>query len=160
MKQERKILFYKDYFISFYRSLDSGAQKKLDYVLGKQDENLRLKYKGVITVNNDNSRRVVLSFYKDMTYDISTTISPVFGNEGDKYMSGASGVYREEDDRIILEESAQIGIWEKVGKYEWKTENENTMELSKWFPVEYTMSGDNIESLSNGVGILVKGIKY
>ena len=75
-------------------------------------------------------------------------------------MSGASGVYREEDDRIILEESAQIGIWEKVGKYEWKTENENTMELSKWFPVEYTMSGDNIESLSNGVGILVKGIKY
>ena len=34
MKQERKILFYKDYFISFYRSLDSGAQKKLDYVLG------------------------------------------------------------------------------------------------------------------------------
>lgn len=34
------------------------------------------------------------------------------------------------------------------------------MELSKWFPVEYTMSGDNIESLSNGVGILVKGIKY
>ena len=34
MKQERKILFYKDYFISFYRSLDGGAQKKLDYVLG------------------------------------------------------------------------------------------------------------------------------
>lgn len=34
MKEERKILFYKDCFISFYRSLDSGAQKKLDYVLG------------------------------------------------------------------------------------------------------------------------------
>ena len=34
MKEERKILFYKDYFISFYRSLNSGAQKKLDYVLG------------------------------------------------------------------------------------------------------------------------------
>lgn len=34
MKEERKILFYKDYFISFYRSLDGGAQKKLDYVLG------------------------------------------------------------------------------------------------------------------------------
>ena len=95
-----------------------------------------------------------------MTYDISTTISPVFGNDGDKYMSGASGVYREEDDRIILEESAQIGIWEKVGKYEWKTENENTMELSKWFPIEYTMSGDNIESFSDDIGISVKGIKY
>lgn len=34
MRQERKILFYKDYFITFYRSLDKGAQKKLDYVLG------------------------------------------------------------------------------------------------------------------------------
>ena len=75
-------------------------------------------------------------------------------------MSGASGVYREEDDRIILEESAQIGIWEKVGKYEWKTENENTMELSKSFPIEYTMSGDNIESFYDDIGISVKGIKY
>jgi len=34
MKSERKILYYKDYFISFYRSLESGAQKKIDYVLG------------------------------------------------------------------------------------------------------------------------------
>jgi len=34
MKSERKILFYKDYFISFYRSLEAGAQKKIDYVLG------------------------------------------------------------------------------------------------------------------------------
>ncbi|MBM6856527.1 type II toxin-antitoxin system RelE/ParE family toxin [Caecibacteroides pullorum] len=34
MEAERKILFYKDYFISFYRSLDSGAQKKIDYILG------------------------------------------------------------------------------------------------------------------------------
>lgn len=58
------------------------------------------------------------------------------------------------------EKMTQSELAEKVGKYEWKTENENTMELSKWFPVEYTMSGDNIESLSNGVGILVKGIKY
>lgn len=34
MESERKILYYKDYFISFYRSLESGAQKKMDYVLG------------------------------------------------------------------------------------------------------------------------------
>ena len=33
MKRERKILYYKDYFVSFYRSLGSGAQKKIDYVL-------------------------------------------------------------------------------------------------------------------------------
>lgn len=34
MITERKILYYKDYFISFYRSLEVGAQKKMDYVLG------------------------------------------------------------------------------------------------------------------------------
>lgn len=33
MKSERKILVYKYYFITFYRSLDSGAQRKIDYVL-------------------------------------------------------------------------------------------------------------------------------
>lgn len=33
MKTERKIFFYKDYFVSFYRSLDAGAQKKIDYIL-------------------------------------------------------------------------------------------------------------------------------
>lgn len=34
MITERKILYYKDFFISFYRSLEVGAQKKMDYVLG------------------------------------------------------------------------------------------------------------------------------
>lgn len=33
MKSERRILYYKDYFISFYRSLSDGAQKKMDYSL-------------------------------------------------------------------------------------------------------------------------------
>lgn len=33
MKGERQILYYKDYFISFYRSLSDGAQKKFDYSL-------------------------------------------------------------------------------------------------------------------------------
>ncbi len=33
MEKEREILYYKDYFISFYRSLETGAQKKIDYVL-------------------------------------------------------------------------------------------------------------------------------
>ena len=33
MKKERKILVYKDYFLSFYRSLDAGVQRKMDYVL-------------------------------------------------------------------------------------------------------------------------------
>lgn len=29
MKGERQILYYKDYFISFYRSLSEGAQKEV-----------------------------------------------------------------------------------------------------------------------------------
>ena len=33
MRTERKILYYKDYFVSFYRSLEAGVQKKMDYVL-------------------------------------------------------------------------------------------------------------------------------
>ena len=33
MKKERKILVYKDYFLSFYRSLDAGVKRKMDYVL-------------------------------------------------------------------------------------------------------------------------------
>lgn len=33
MKGERRILYFKDYFLSFYRSLSDGAQKKFDYSL-------------------------------------------------------------------------------------------------------------------------------
>lgn len=33
MKGERQILYYKDYFMSFYLSLSEGAQKKFDYSL-------------------------------------------------------------------------------------------------------------------------------
>lgn len=33
MEREREILYYKSYFIDFFMSLDSGAQKKIAYVL-------------------------------------------------------------------------------------------------------------------------------
>ena len=33
MNSERRILVYKDYFLTFYRTLEAGAQKKIDYVL-------------------------------------------------------------------------------------------------------------------------------
>lgn len=33
MNSERRILVYKDYFLTFYRALKAGAQKKIDYVL-------------------------------------------------------------------------------------------------------------------------------
>lgn len=46
MKDERKILYFRDYFISFYRSLDAGAQKKLDYslVMLKMQERLSKRF--------------------------------------------------------------------------------------------------------------------
>lgn len=33
VESERKILYYKDYFISFYLSEEAGAQKEMDCVL-------------------------------------------------------------------------------------------------------------------------------
>ena len=33
MNSERRILVYKDYFLTFDRALEAGAQKKIDYVL-------------------------------------------------------------------------------------------------------------------------------
>ena len=33
MKEERKILYYKTYFIDFFTSLESGAKRKVAYVL-------------------------------------------------------------------------------------------------------------------------------
>lgn len=33
MNSERRILVYKDYFLTFYHTLEAGAQKKIDYVL-------------------------------------------------------------------------------------------------------------------------------
>lgn len=33
MNSERRILVYQDYFLTFYRALEAGAQKKIDYVL-------------------------------------------------------------------------------------------------------------------------------
>ncbi len=46
MKSERKILYFRDYFMSFYRSLDGGAQKKFDYslVMLKMQERLSTKF--------------------------------------------------------------------------------------------------------------------
>lgn len=44
MKSERKILFYKDYFISFYRALEVGAQKKTQKA-PESEINMALKLK-------------------------------------------------------------------------------------------------------------------
>lgn len=46
MKEERKILYYKNYFIDFFMSLDAGARKKVAYVLDllKTQERLDEKF--------------------------------------------------------------------------------------------------------------------
>ena len=46
MNSERRILVYKDYFLTFYRALEAGAQKKIDYVLDvlKMQDRVREKF--------------------------------------------------------------------------------------------------------------------
>lgn len=46
MRDERKILYFRDYFMCFYRSLDSAVQKKFDYslVMLKMQERLSKKF--------------------------------------------------------------------------------------------------------------------
>lgn len=46
MNAERKILVYKEYFLTFYRSLEFNAQKKIDYVLDtlKTQERVSTKF--------------------------------------------------------------------------------------------------------------------
>lgn len=53
-------MVYKDYFLKFYRSLDAGAQKKVDYVLDvlKMQERVSEKF---------------VKFIKDGLYEIRAT---------------------------------------------------------------------------------------
>jgi len=46
MRQERRLLYYKHYFIDFFNSLDARAQKKLAYVLDmlKTGERISVKF--------------------------------------------------------------------------------------------------------------------
>lgn len=46
MKREREILYYKDYFIDFFKSLDIGARHKVAYILDmlKTEERISAKF--------------------------------------------------------------------------------------------------------------------
>ncbi len=46
MKRERKVLYYKNYFIDFFRSLEEPAQKKIAYVVDmlKKEERINKKF--------------------------------------------------------------------------------------------------------------------
>lgn len=56
MNSERKILLYKDYFLTFYRSLEMGAQKKIDYVLDVLKMQERVSEKFVKFIKEDSMR--------------------------------------------------------------------------------------------------------
>lgn len=60
MKGERQILYYKDYFMSFYRSLSEGAQKKFDYSLA------------MLKLGERVSKRFV-KFIRDGVYEVRAT---------------------------------------------------------------------------------------
>lgn len=53
MKNERKILYYRNYFIDFFLSLDKGAQKKIAYVLDMLKTQERLSKNFVKLVRDD-----------------------------------------------------------------------------------------------------------
>lgn len=50
MKQDREILYYKNYFIDFFMSLDNGAKKKVAYILDmlKTQERVSEKFVKII----------------------------------------------------------------------------------------------------------------
>ena len=70
MKGERHILYFKDYFISFYRSLSEGAQKKFDYSLAmlKIQERVSTKFvkfirDGVYEVRTNHDGNIYRAFF-------------------------------------------------------------------------------------------------
>lgn len=70
MKGERKIKYYKDYFISFYSSLEAGAQKKFDYSLAmlKIQERVSEKFvkyirEGIYEVRSNHNGNIYRAFF-------------------------------------------------------------------------------------------------
>ena len=52
MKGERQILYYRNYFIDFFWSLDSGARKKISYVLDMLKTQERLNTNFIKAIRN------------------------------------------------------------------------------------------------------------
>lgn len=70
MKGERQILYYKDYFMSFYRALSEGAQKKFDYSLAmlKLQERISKKFvkfirDGIYEVRATHDGNIYIAFF-------------------------------------------------------------------------------------------------
>ena len=52
MKEERKILFYKSYFTDFYKSLETGARRKVAYILDMLKTQDRISEKFVKSIRD------------------------------------------------------------------------------------------------------------
>ncbi len=70
MKGEREIKYYKDYFMSFYSSLEAGAQKKFDYSLAmlKIQERVSEKFvkyirEGIYEVRSNHNGNIYRVFF-------------------------------------------------------------------------------------------------
>lgn len=70
MRTERRILVYKDYFLMFYRALDAGAQKKIDYVLDvlKMQERVSEKFvkyikEGIYEIRASHNGNIYRAFF-------------------------------------------------------------------------------------------------
>lgn len=70
MKGERSILYFKDYFLSFYRTLSDGAQKKFDYSLAmlKIQERVSEKFvkyirEGIYEVRANHNGNIYRAFF-------------------------------------------------------------------------------------------------
>lgn len=70
MKGERSILYFKDYFLSFYRTLCDGAQKKFDYSLAmlKIQERVSEKFvkyirEGIYEVRANHNGNIYRAFF-------------------------------------------------------------------------------------------------
>lgn len=70
MKEERKILFFKNYFMDFFMSLDNGAKKKVAYVLDmlKVEERLNSKFvkyirEGIFEIRASHEGNIYRAFF-------------------------------------------------------------------------------------------------
>ena len=63
MKSERKILFYKDYFISFYRALEVGAQKMLKIQERVNERFVKFIRDGVYEIRASHNGNIYRAFF-------------------------------------------------------------------------------------------------
>ena len=69
MRKEREILYYENYFIDFFMSLENGAKKKISYVLDmlKTQERLNKNFVKLIFIFNDGNIVMLFNGFQKKT---------------------------------------------------------------------------------------------